>query len=92
MAQCQALTKSGQPCKNEALPGSSFCRVHQRNEEGAVIIQVGPRKVRLQYMGQGQYLVAGYLFTKDQPVHEVPERLAEYLLDSEPELFTLVED
>jgi len=27
--QCQALTKSGQPCKNRALPGSTTCRVHQ---------------------------------------------------------------
>ncbi len=27
--QCQALTKSGQPCKNRALPGAEFCRVHQ---------------------------------------------------------------
>jgi len=25
---CQALTKSGQPCKNMALPGSTTCRVH----------------------------------------------------------------
>jgi WS/DGAT/MGAT family acyltransferase len=28
-AQCQAVTKAGKPCKNKALPGSSFCRVHQ---------------------------------------------------------------
>ena len=27
--QCQALTKTGQPCKNRALPGSTTCRVHQ---------------------------------------------------------------
>jgi diacylglycerol O-acyltransferase len=27
---CQALTKAGQPCKNRALPGSSYCRVHQK--------------------------------------------------------------
>jgi WS/DGAT/MGAT family acyltransferase len=26
---CQALTKAGKPCKNRALPGSEFCRVHQ---------------------------------------------------------------
>jgi hypothetical protein len=26
---CQATTKAGQPCKNKALPGSAFCRVHQ---------------------------------------------------------------
>ncbi len=25
---CAALTKSGQPCKNRPLPGSTFCRVH----------------------------------------------------------------
>jgi diacylglycerol O-acyltransferase len=28
--QCQALTKTSQPCKNRPLPGSSFCRVHQK--------------------------------------------------------------
>ena len=27
--QCQALTQAGKPCKNRALPGSSFCHVHQ---------------------------------------------------------------
>jgi hypothetical protein len=26
---CQALTRAGTRCKNMALPGSSFCRVHQ---------------------------------------------------------------
>jgi len=28
--KCQALTKKGQPCKNRALSGSSYCRVHSR--------------------------------------------------------------
>ena len=28
-AACQAMTKSGRPCKNMALPGTSYCRVHQ---------------------------------------------------------------
>jgi WS/DGAT/MGAT family acyltransferase len=27
--RCQAVTKAGNPCKNKALPGSEFCRVHQ---------------------------------------------------------------
>lgn len=27
--RCQALTKAGKPCKNRALSGSEFCRVHQ---------------------------------------------------------------
>ena len=27
---CQALTKTGQPCRNRPLPGSSLCRVHQK--------------------------------------------------------------
>ena len=26
---CQALTKSGRPCKNVALAGSPYCRIHQ---------------------------------------------------------------
>jgi hypothetical protein len=28
-ARCRALTKAGNPCKNHALPGSEYCRVHQ---------------------------------------------------------------
>ena len=27
---CQATTKSGKPCKNKALPGEEFCRVHSK--------------------------------------------------------------
>jgi hypothetical protein len=27
--RCQALTKSGKPCKNPPLAGSDFCYVHQ---------------------------------------------------------------
>jgi WS/DGAT/MGAT family acyltransferase len=27
---CQALTKAGTPCQNRPLPGSSYCRIHQR--------------------------------------------------------------
>jgi len=27
---CQALTKTGRPCKNAPLAGSQFCRVHQK--------------------------------------------------------------
>jgi hypothetical protein len=27
---CQALTQAGRPCKNRALPGSAYCRVHQQ--------------------------------------------------------------
>jgi hypothetical protein len=26
---CQAITKSGLPCKNLALPGMTTCRIHQ---------------------------------------------------------------
>jgi 1-acyl-sn-glycerol-3-phosphate acyltransferase len=26
---CEALTKAGRPCKNAALPGALYCRVHQ---------------------------------------------------------------
>lgn len=28
-ARCAALTKSGAPCRNRPLAGSTFCRVHQ---------------------------------------------------------------
>lgn len=30
---CQALTRSGAPCKNRALQGSSYCRVHQPHDD-----------------------------------------------------------
>ena len=29
MPQCEALTKSGERCKREALEGSRFCSIHQ---------------------------------------------------------------
>lgn len=28
---CKGLTMSGQPCKNMALPGENYCRLHERN-------------------------------------------------------------
>ncbi len=31
--RCQALTRSDEPCKNYALPGSEYCRVHQSVED-----------------------------------------------------------
>jgi WS/DGAT/MGAT family acyltransferase len=31
--RCQALTKAGARCKNRALDGSRFCRVHQRSKD-----------------------------------------------------------
>jgi WS/DGAT/MGAT family acyltransferase len=31
--RCQALTKTGAPCKNRPLPGSRFCRVHQEQQD-----------------------------------------------------------
>jgi diacylglycerol O-acyltransferase len=30
VGRCQALTKAGKQCKNRALPGSDYCRVHQK--------------------------------------------------------------
>jgi WS/DGAT/MGAT family acyltransferase len=33
-AQCQALTRSGAPCKNRPLPGTHACRIHQPAPEG----------------------------------------------------------
>lgn len=30
--RCQASTKTGRPCNNRPLPGSNFCRVHQKQE------------------------------------------------------------
>jgi 1-acyl-sn-glycerol-3-phosphate acyltransferase len=31
---CAALTRSGQPCKNYALPGSQYCRIHRGASNG----------------------------------------------------------
>ena len=31
--RCEAVTKRGAPCRNEALPGATFCRVHSQNAE-----------------------------------------------------------
>ncbi len=28
MPQCKAITKSGKRCRNKALPGSDYCRIH----------------------------------------------------------------
>lgn len=57
-----------------------------------MIILIGKRKVRVRYLGQGEYLVADYHFSQENRELEIPERLAEYLLDTEPELFELAED
>lgn len=32
--QCAALTRAGKPCKNYALPDSSFCRIHSNSAAG----------------------------------------------------------
>jgi 1-acyl-sn-glycerol-3-phosphate acyltransferase len=31
---CMALTRNGKPCKNYALPGSQYCRIHQASSDG----------------------------------------------------------
>jgi 1-acyl-sn-glycerol-3-phosphate acyltransferase len=31
---CMGLTRSGQLCKNNALPGSQYCRIHQASPDG----------------------------------------------------------
>ena len=33
MPRCKAIARHGQPCKNEALPGSDYCEEHQHFEE-----------------------------------------------------------
>lgn len=96
MAKCRALTKAGKPCHNEALPGSDYCRFHQalagQPAEGAqpeenMVIRTEPLKVRIRYIGEGTYQVADYLFTPEEREHEVPEKLAELLLENEKNLF-----
>jgi diacylglycerol O-acyltransferase len=40
-SQCEAYTKAGKPCRNKALPGTHFCRVHQHHqEEGSLLRDV----------------------------------------------------
>jgi hypothetical protein len=38
-ASCQALTKTGNACKNKALPGSDYCSVHQQKAEEEMHLQ-----------------------------------------------------
>lgn len=45
--RCQGLTKAGEPCKNYAMPGTDYCRVHQATA-GAEQPPAGRRKVRRQ--------------------------------------------
>ncbi|MCS7240827.1 MAG: hypothetical protein NZ651_06255 [Candidatus Bipolaricaulota bacterium] len=56
-----------------------------------MVIIKGPRTVRIRYKGQGDYIVASFTFSPSAREQEVPERLAEFLLDEEPELFTLAD-
>lgn len=35
-SRCKGITQAGEPCKNFALPGSDFCRLHIDQEAGAV--------------------------------------------------------
>ncbi len=38
---CQAITRSGEPCKKYALPGSTLCNVHQRAAQRALAPDAG---------------------------------------------------
>lgn len=90
MPRCRATTRSGAPCRNEALPGSDYCRFHQP-KEGEMIVVKEPRLVRIRYLGASVYQVGSRVFSPREREQEVPERLAEFLLDTEPELFELAE-
>lgn len=35
MAQCEGITQSGERCKREARPDSSFCHLHEEEAEEA---------------------------------------------------------
>ena len=99
MARCAAITKSGERCKREALPGSLFCAIHQNydgplapgvlpeeveTKEGDVVATKRPyKKFRIRYLGRGTYTVRGYLFKEYGEVKEVPRDLFEYLLQQE---------
>lgn len=97
MAKCKAVTRRGTPCSRPALPGADYCAVHQPKAplssedppigesgtaEETMIIRVGERKVKIRYLGRGSYWVAGYQFTPEAAVQEVPEKLAEFLIGS----------
>ena len=41
-ARCRAVTVRGNPCRNQAQPGSPFCRIHTP-EEGSQPTPIGPR-------------------------------------------------
>jgi hypothetical protein len=72
------------------LPGSDYCAAHQPKastsenpeQKEAMVIRTGERKVKIRYLGRGSYWVAGYQFTPEAAVQEVPEKLAEFLIES----------
>lgn len=47
------------------------------------------RKLRVRYIGNASYWIAGIEFTTQNRVHEVPYEIAEYLLEEAPNLFEI---
>ena len=95
MAQCKAVTKRGTPCTLPALPGSDYCRFHQKYQADSAPPEAAPStaeegKVAVQYLGRGTYWVAGFEFSPATPIHKVSRPLAEHLLKM-PALFKLTE-
>src|SRR3954465_2170719 len=42
--RCRATTSSGRPCRNTALPGSEYCRVHHKDRPGVVPRAIHPEE------------------------------------------------
>lgn len=92
MAQCQAITRGGVRCRNEALPGSNYCRVHQRREPTPMRPMVlGGETRRVRYLGRAPFLAGPVTFSPSQPVAELPMDQALYLTGKLPGLFRLEE-
>lgn len=92
MAQCKALKKDGTPCKAKAVEGQEYCAFHLRllgqKEVPQTEAQVqAEAEVAVRYTGRGFYWIAGYEFTRENPVQKVPEAVARFLLESQPGLF-----
>lgn len=93
MARCQAITRNGQRCRLEALPGSSFCWVHRNRCSQNVITPVvlGTDMVRVRYLGRTPYIAFGQEFGPFAEVRLLPAAQARFLAEHLPQLFRLEE-
>jgi len=61
--QCKATTKKGRRCKNQAVPGSDYCSIHQESDSSSMIAPAigGALIGNLLFPGIGGVIVGGLL-------------------------------